>query len=145
MEGGIVRRYIVRTCVVVFLCALVVGCGSSNKIKARGRVTKDGKPFAITKADNMGLRIVLAPIDLPSDATTYTQYPAMFQTDGTFQVKGNDGEGLPPGKYRVSMELIQKKEDLWKGKLLGGRSSFVVEVTPANKELVINLDEAHLD
>jgi len=74
------------------MCALFVGCGNSNMIEARGRVTKDGKPFTVT---NAGLRIVLAPIDL-GESPKYNQYFAAFQKDGTFQVKGNDGQGLPP-------------------------------------------------
>jgi len=110
-------------------------------IKARGRITKDGKPFTVT---NAGLRIFLQPVDL-IDSSTYNQYFAAFQKDGTFQVKGNDGQGLPPGKYRVSMELIQKKEDVWGGQLMGAKSPFICEVTPANKEIVINLDEAKLE
>jgi len=40
--------------------------------------------------------------------------------------------------------LIQKKEDVWGGMLMGAKSPFVCEVTPANKEIVINLDEAKL-
>ena len=55
---------------------------------------------------------------------------------------GKDGNGLPQGKYRVNVELLKKKEDLFKGLLTGSRSPLTCEVTSASSELVFDLDQA---
>jgi hypothetical protein len=119
---------------------LLVGCGGSM-INARGRVTKGGQPFAPTGGAN--LRIFFVPMNFAD--SRFETYPAVFDAkDGTFEVKGKDGNGLPPGKYRVNLELMTKKADVWKGKLMGDKSPFTCEVSKGN-EIVINLDEAKLD
>jgi hypothetical protein len=116
-----------------------IGCGSGF-IKAKGRVLKGGEPFH--PGEGEALRIILAPVDPPT-GSTYDSYAAEFHPDdGSFQVKGKDGNGLPPGKYRVSLELLKKKEDLFKGSYTGARSPFTCEVTNSSSELVVDLDQA---
>ena len=88
------------------------------------------------------MRIILAPLETPA-GSTYDSYAAEFHPDdGTFLVLGKDGNGLPPGKYRVNVELLKKKEDLFKGSLTGPRSPLTCEVTSASSELVVDLDQA---
>jgi hypothetical protein len=118
---------------------LAIGCGTGY-IKAKGRVTKGGAPFR--PGEGEALRIVLAPLDAPA-GSTYDSYAAEFHPDdSTFLVKGKDGNGLPPGKYRVGVELIKKKEDQFKGRFTGPRSPFTCEVTSAASEVVVDLDQA---
>ena len=118
---------------------LAVGCGSGY-IKAKGRVVKGGEPFR--PGEGEALRIILAPLDAP-EGSHYDSYAAEFHPDdSTFLVKGKDGSGLPPGKYRVGLELLKKKEDQFKGRFMGRKSPFTCEVTTAGNEVVVDLDQA---
>ena len=59
---------------------------------------------------------------------------------------GKQDKGLPPGNYRVSIELMQKREDLLGGKLLGVKSPLTLVVDQGgNNDLVIDLDKANFD
>jgi hypothetical protein len=123
----------------LFFSLIALGCGNGF-VKAKGRVLKNGEPFR--PGEGEALRIILAPMDPPA-GNTYDSYAAEFHPeDSTFQVKGKDGSGLPPGKYRVSVELLKHKEDLFKGALNGRRSPLTCDVTSASSELVVDLDQA---
>lgn len=117
--------------IALFLC----GCGD-GLMKPRGRLVKNGESFQLGEAE--GMRIVFSPIE--TTGTTYEQYPAVCNKDGTFQVVGKDGKGMPPGKYRVSLEHLKKKNDLFKGAFAGGKSPIVREVTNGSQDIVIDLD-----
>src|SRR5712692_8348355 len=132
-------RTIRRLLLCLLLSLLAVGCGAGY-IKAKGRVLKGGELFH--PGEGEALRIILAPLEAPT-GSTYDSYAAEFHPDdGTFQVKGKDGNGLPPGKYRIGLELLKKKEDLFKGSLTGARSPFTCEVTSDSSQLVVDLDQA---
>jgi hypothetical protein len=126
-----------RIVVVCLLLGLLsTGCGS-NMIKARGRVVKGGQPFVL--AEDEGIRIFFVPVVTPVDH--YDSYMASFnKQDSSFVVVGKDGQGLPIGNYRVSLEVLKHKSDQFKGKYAGPGTPFTVEVNKANKELVIDLD-----
>jgi len=62
------------------------------------------------------------------------------QTAGTFRPAGKNGKGMPPGKYRVAVELMKKKKDVLGGKYDAERSPFVFDVDANTKEIVIDLD-----
>ena len=122
------------------LCVVMLGCGGSSLVKPKGRVIKGGAPFQT--GDGEALRIILAPAE-GVEGSAYDSYPALYSPDdATFQVIGKDGKGMPPGKYRVGLELIKKKEDLFKGILRGRRSPFTCEVTSSSGEIVVDLDQA---
>jgi len=61
--------------------------------------------------------------------------------DGTFRVAGKDGRGLPPGKYRVALELDRKRSDLWRGKYDADKSPYIFDVDAKTEEIVIDLDK----
>jgi hypothetical protein len=114
-------------------------CGEGF-VQAKGRVLNDGAPFH--PGEGEALRIIFAPLETPT-GTTYDSYAAEYHPDDeTFQVRGKDGNGLPPGKYRVSVELLKKKEDLFKGSFTGPQSPLTCEVTSAANELVVDLDQS---
>jgi hypothetical protein len=115
-----------------------VGCGGPSMIKAKGRVVKGGAPFKLGEGE--GLRIFFVPLE-PGESG-YDSYAAEFHKDGTFQVKGKDGRGLPPGKYRVMLQLMKDKEDLFDGRFMGRRSPFLCEVRKASDVVVVDLDQA---
>ncbi|HEV3258425.1 MAG TPA: hypothetical protein VG013_16210 [Gemmataceae bacterium] len=131
----------------LLLCLLVgllsLGCGGSSLIKAKGRIIKGGQPYVPGAGE--GLRIFFVPLEPPA-GSRHDSFAAVYQPDdGTFQVMGKDGKGLPPGKYRVSLQLMKAKEDLLGGKLLGPKSPFICEVTGGHDDLAIDLDKARFD
>jgi hypothetical protein len=127
----------------LLISLFALGCGGSSRIQAKGSILKGGQPYHTREGE--GLRIIFAPLDPPT-GMQYDSFAAAYDpSDGTFQVLGKDGQGLPPGKYRISLQLMSKKEDLWAGQLMGKKSPFTCEVTPATDRVVIDLDQAHLD
>ena len=122
---------------------LALGCGRSGFIKARGCITKGGQPFLA--GAGQGLRIFFVPLATP-EGSRYDSYAAEYDPEaGTFQVRGKDGQGLPPGSYRVTLQLMKSKEDLLKGALLGTKSPFTCEVARGGGDVVIDLDKANFD
>jgi hypothetical protein len=125
----------VLACGLVSLLAL--GCGNNGFMNAKGHILKGGKPFLVS--EGQGLRIFFAPTD--RSGTRYDSYAASYDPeDGSFVVIGKDGRGLPPGNYLVGFQLMEKKEDLLGGKLLGPKSGITVDVTSSSQDLVIDLD-----
>jgi hypothetical protein len=135
------RRLLLLPCLLTAL--LATGCGDSSRIKAKGRITKDGQPFTIADGEG-GLRLFLVPMN-ETEGQGHDSYFAEYHAgDGTFEVLGKDGKGVPPGKYRVHLEHMKDKNDLFGGRLMGAKSPLTCEVAQG-KELEVNLDNAHLD
>ena len=133
-----------RSCCHVLFCALIAltcaGCGNSGLIKARGRVMKGGQPYLAGEGE--GLRIFFEPLELAQGVKRYDSFAAEYHAeDGTFQVQGKNGLGLPPGNYRISLQLMKNKEDQFGGRVTGKQSPFTCEVTGKQGEVVINLDQ----
>jgi hypothetical protein len=124
---------------VLLLIALFVGgCGGDGRVNARGRIVKNGQPFQLGEGE--GLRIVFYPPE--AAGATYESYVAVFdKADGSFRVTGKDGKGLPPGKYRVALEHLKQKKDLFKGFYSGKQTPIIREVTDSYHEIVIDLDK----
>jgi hypothetical protein len=122
---------------------LSLGCGDSAHINARGRVVKRGQPYLLP--EGQGLRIFFVPLDSKT-GSHFDSFAADYDPEnGTFEVKGKDGRGLPAGKYRVDLQLMKSKEDLLNGGLLGKNSPFILQVASAGDDLVIDLDQAKFD
>jgi len=133
MRSG--RRMLLLVIAVLFIC----GCGD-GRIKARGRIVKNGEPFHLNEGE--GMRIVFVPVKVGGEK--YDSYVAVFETDGSFKVTGKDGKGLPPGKYRVDLEHLKKKKDLFKGAFAGKKSPIIREVRGSD-EIVIDLNNPGRD
>ena len=48
---------------------------------------------------------------------------------------------MPPGKYKVAVELMKKKKDQFGGKYGVENTPFRVDVDASTKEIVIDLDK----
>jgi hypothetical protein len=121
---------------------LSLGCSGSH-IKPKGHIVKGGQPFLAPEGS--GFRVFFVPLEA-SGGNHYDSFAAAYDpSDGSFQVQGKDGNGMPPGKYRVDLQLMQSKEDLLGGRLLGKKSPYVFEVKSSSDNLIIDLDEAHFD
>jgi hypothetical protein len=121
----------------VLLALFLIGCGGDGRFKARGRVVKSGTPFTLGEGE--GMRMIFVPVE--AGEKTFDTYAAVFNKDGSFEVAGKDGKGLPPGKYRVTLEHLKKKQDLFDGAFAGDNSPIVREVTDGANEIVIDLDK----
>jgi hypothetical protein len=121
-----------------------LGCGDGkSQIKAKGRITQGGQPYVAE--EDASFRIFFVPLE-PQSETKHDSYAAEYhRDDSTFLVMGKDGKGLPAGKYRVDLQLIKKKADLLKGKLMGAKSPFTCEVNNGSEEVEIDLDQAKLN
>ncbi len=121
--------------VAIALCA--AGCGPTM-LKTRGRVAKGGAPFLPGKDEFV--RVTFVPI-LPDGKRAEDYYVAQYhREDGTFEAAGKDLRGLPPGKYRVAIELDRHRADLLKGRFDADRSPFVYDIDAATGEITIDLD-----
>jgi hypothetical protein len=129
----------------LMICVLVMtacGCGGSGTYQTRGRVLKGGAALTVVEPDFV--RVVLVP--LPEDGRKVLDwYVAEFNgSDGTFIVKGKDGKGMPPGKYRVSLELMKGRRDAFKGAFDAERSPLVVSVQSGSDEITVDVDKVEL-
>ena len=122
------------------LCALVLtGCSGDGMLKTKGRVVKGGAPITLKEGEDLG--IFFYPLNGDGKLGT-TVYPAFFNAaDSTFHVTGSDRRGMPPGKYRVAVELKLNKRDQFKGAYDMNHSPFVFDVDVSTKEIVIDLDK----
>jgi hypothetical protein len=151
-------RAIVPALVVV--CGLAVaGCGSSNRVHVEGVLLKGGSP--LTPPEGASNQMVFLAMDVKGDSDkaigANEPFAAIVNEDGTFNVPGPDGTGIPAGKYRVSItqkyrtkhtidkpkrpgELaIDRDTDLLRDRYSATTSPLVVEVTTSEK-LTLDLD-----
>ena len=134
---------IVRLSVVAIVVATIAaGCGSANTIKVKGRLVKGGQPYIIKEKE--GLRIFFEPEgggEKASAEKAGDSYSAQYdRADGTFHVTGKDGAGMPPGNYRILLELRLNREDQFKG-AFGKNSPLTCTIDSSNRDIVIDLDQ----
>ena len=120
------------------LCTVTLaGCGD-GMLTTKGRVVKNGAPIALKPGEDLG--IFFYPLGSDGKLGT-TVYPALFSAaDSTFRVTGNDRRGMPPGRYRVAVELKLNKKDLFRGAYDMNNSPFVFDVDSRTGEILIDLD-----
>ncbi len=126
------------TLTVFGLCIFMTGCGD-GRLRTKGRLLKSGQPFIPPEGEY--LQITFVPIRSDGQPVPDYYYAEVDQTTGTFRPAGKDLKGMPPGKYRVAVELMKKKKDQFGGKFDTIRSPFVFDVDGQTKEIVIDLDK----
>jgi hypothetical protein len=125
-----------RRFVAVGLILLSAGCGS-GKIATKGIVLKDGAPFKIK--DDEFVRIMFVPMP-ENGGKAMDFYIATFNpADSTFEAKGKDLLGIPPGKYRVSVEHMKGRKDAFNGAFDAVNSPFVVTIQSAADEVKVDV------
>jgi hypothetical protein len=122
----------------VLLAAIVLaGCGS-GKLHPRGRVLKDGAPFLPEKGAD--LVIFFVPVVGEGQKHPGDVYAARSnEADGTFQVTGKDEKGLPPGRYKITIEHMSKKRDLLAGAFSEDKTPFVRDIDARTGEIVLDV------
>lgn len=127
-----------RSLIICLVLIHVSGCGEPL-LKTRGRVLRHGAPFLPGKEEFV--RVIFVPVVEP-DKQVKDYYVAQYNAlEGTFQVAGKDLRGMPPGKYRVAIELDKHRRDLLRGAFDAENSPFVYDVDSSTGELVIDLDQ----
>ena len=126
-----------------FLCATllaVTGCDSGEKLlPLQGRLLKSGEKFE-AGPDEL-IQITFVPIMADGQPPRDHYYANVNDAKGTFAAAGKTGKGMPAGKYRVALELMRKKKDVYKGKYDPDRSPYVFDITASTKEIVIDVDK----
>jgi hypothetical protein len=117
---------------------LLVGCGPGT-LKPKGRVLKDGAPLAVQEEDHVNIFFV--PVVAEGEKHPGDVFAARYNAaDGSFQVTGKDGKGLPPGKYKITVEHLRRKKDLLHGTFGVDKTPFVRDVDGRAGEIVLDLD-----
>lgn len=116
-------------------CLLLAGCGSDT-VKVTGKLTKDGQ--LLQPGPQESIRLIFHPIrddGQPSEEA----YPANVQdSTGAYAVPGKQNKGIPRGKYRISVEMVNPQDkDSLKGEYSRTKSKIVKEVTGSELDIDI--------
>lgn len=125
--------------VVIALAFAVAGCGGEKLLRTEGQLLKGGEPFIPEEGQH--IQITFVPIMKNGKQPTKTYYADVDQETGIFVPDGPQKMGMPPGKYRVVVALMQKKVDLLDGKFDEEQSPFIVDVDEDTSEIIIDLDK----
>jgi hypothetical protein len=134
---------------VVIVGIAVAGCdgGGVTLVKVTGKVVDGGQPVELEGGYEEGgncVEVEFVPLDQSgspkSGAPAYFKYAA---EDGSFVMSGDEGKGIPKGKYRVCVyrrgaETDHPSGDAWEGKFNRENSPFEFDVS-RGKELVIDI------
>lgn len=115
---------------------LVSGCGGSGRLQTRGRLLKNGAPYVPPEGDIV--RVMFVPMPTGKEKVTDFHAALFNPEDGTFQAAGRDGKGVPPGKYRIAIEHLHRRADIFKGAFDAERSPIVREINSSADEVMID-------
>ncbi len=147
----------------VLLIALQIvssGCGNGNKAWVTGKLLKGGSKYVPPKDQLVNVTLVCLELHDASGnkvASSEPYWAEVDQANGTFAVPGNEGQGIPFGKYRVaitqkmtreafntasqrSKKTLDRETDMLSNRFGLGNSPIVRDVT-SSCELAIDLDK----
>ena len=131
------------SCVVICcgLAAAAVGCGKDDGLlRTKGRVVKGGEAFVTPAGQHLQIQFV--PILDDGKLPLNYYWAEVIQETGVFRPDGAMKTGMPPGRYRVALELMdEKKKDVFGGKFDTENSPFIFDVEDESSEMVIDLDD----
>src|SRR6266566_2333159 len=103
------HRILTSALVLAFLFTFV-GCGKGDgKLRTKGRLLKGGEEY-VPEEDEF-IQITFVPIPADGQPAKDYYWADVDQDTGTFAPAGKDRKGLPPGRYRVAVELMKQKKD----------------------------------
>jgi hypothetical protein len=128
------------------LATLVLGCsGGGNLAQIHGKLTKGGQILPVSGRE-VGIGFVQVQFFLLNEKgePTGEVAGASFREDGiTYNIPGNKGNGIPPGKYRISIQQWDPypNVDRLNGKFDPEHTPIVREFVQGSQELNIDLDQ----
>lgn len=119
--------------------SLLLGCGNGDKLlRARGQVVKNGEDFIPDDEEN--LQVCFVPISEDGKPPRNWYAAEVDASTGWFYAAGAEKKGMPPGKYRVMVELKKNRKDLLGGKFDAFNSPFVFEIDDESTPMIVDLD-----
>lgn len=120
----------------------LAGCSNSEgKLLAKGRILKGGENLLPNREEGEYIAVTFVPIRPDGKPPDRFYYGAVDQDEGTFMASGPDKKGVPPGKYRVAVELMKKKKDQFNGRFDPAVSPFVFDIDAETEEILVDLDD----
>jgi hypothetical protein len=95
---------------IVLIAACLAGCGHSDNISVTGVLLKGGEMYK--PAEGRKLALYFHPIkdDTPGSVAGEVEMADYDARDGSFTVPGREGDGIPPGKYRIAVVESLRRE-----------------------------------
>jgi len=126
------------------LLAAAVGCSSGPKVASvKGQLQDNGAPLKVSTAGlppgDKGIRVEF--VQLKEGGGAADKHSATVSPeDGTFTVPGPKGNGIPPGKYRVSVYRgAFGTGDVYKGTFGESNSPLTADIPPTGANLLIDV------
>ncbi len=134
------QRFLALVFLLAWTCCLA-GCGSG--VVVQGKIKLDGQPFTVAAEE----QVMVLFLDMKEEgATQQKSFPASVQADGSFTLRTPDGQGLPPGKYRVSVSLFSKSSKRYQDKFQNvynpKTSPLIVEISSSSPNPTLELQTA---
>jgi hypothetical protein len=131
----------IRKVVCVALVLTTAGCSGTDKVVVKGQIVLDGANLAL--AENEAVLMSLIPVDNKGASP----YSGSVSRDGSFVVAGpSDGSGVPPGKYKVSLQTLltdrERSTDRFGGRYTADKTALDVEVVAGMAPLTLPLTSA---
>jgi hypothetical protein len=119
----------------VVLLVFLGGCGSGH-VKVKGRLMKNGQPYIPAENEFVVMEFLA---EEAKDGKENSFVVSFNREDGTFEVTGATGRGLPPGKYRACVQVLKKKKDILRGAFNAKNSPFLCTVVTGEEDLTFDL------
>ena len=88
------------------------GCGSGNNIWVTGMLQKGGEMYKPPDTHKLALYFCPMPGEASATPTGDVAMADYDSRDGSFRVPGREGNGIPPGKYRIAVVETIRREAL---------------------------------
>ena len=132
------QRLLTLSVVSLLAVFITTGCGKPNNlIRAKGQVVKNGENYRPDEDEN--LQVCFSPVadDFSPPRNWYAA--EVDPATGAFYAAGGEKKGMPPGKYRVMIELKKNRKDLLGGKFDSLNSPYIFDVDPTSEEMIVDI------
>jgi hypothetical protein len=128
-----------RIVLVLIFLLFVAGCGTRT-VTVKGRLVYNGEPYVPGENESVRMSFISADESKPvKEGGEAAFVVSVNQKDGTFEVTGSKGKGLPPGKYRACVEVLKSKKDIFQGAFNAQNSPFLCTVETGLEDLTFDL------
>jgi hypothetical protein len=90
----------------------LAGCGSGHNIWVTGMLQKGGEMYKPPDDHKLALYFCPMPGEASATPTGDVEMADYDPRDGSFTVPGREGNGIPPGKYRIAVVETLRREAL---------------------------------